>query len=338
MSLVRSGLVVRSQIVPLVLSALPPGLASELAKRHGIDPRRMNERPLEVPLSVEQALPDEAAQLVGDDFLGVRVAMELPRGALGLPEFIAASAKTVGEMIELVLRYLPLLDDGAQFDLERSGELASITHRFPGVPLACGRQGNELLVCAFVRFIGVVTGEPWSPLRVTFAHPPPSRTGPLAEALPGAALTFGAGFNSLTLPVRDLSRPLRTSDEALSTVLAQLADEKLSEAPRKQGWLFRVRTRLTGMLDQRPRLETLARALHMSQRTLQRRLADEGIAFDALLDDVRRERAHVLLERALPLAEVSAELGFADVSAFSRAFKRWTGSSPGAYREQLRRS
>lgn len=328
---------VRSQIVPLVLSFVPPDVAAALIETWKLDPGRLADRPLEVPLSVEQGLPDDAARLLGDPFLGVHLAEALPRGAMGLPEFVARAAGDLRGMIELLLRYLPLMDDAAEFELLDREGLAWLTHRFAASRLACGRQGNELMVCAFARLVSDALGRPWVPARALFAHPRPGHgVSPLEASLPGARLEFGLGYNAVAFSPADLSSPLQSSDGALFSVLAQLAEEKLAAAPRRASWLTRARVRLVAQLASGPRLETLGRALRMSPRTLQRKLEAEHLTFGALLEDVRREQASMLLaDRTLKLDHISTQLGYSDASAFSRAFTRWHGLSPARYRDRL---
>jgi AraC-like DNA-binding protein len=95
----------------------------------------------------------------------------------------------------------------------------------------------------------------------------------------------------------------------------------------------RVRTQL--QQDGEVRIRPLARELHMSVRTLQRRLGEEGTSFAGLVDEVRHELARALLRRSdLSLVDVAGRVGFAEFATFSRAFKRWTGIAPGAYRNQ----
>jgi len=131
----------------------------------------------------------------------------------------------------------------------------------------------------------------------------------------------------------DLTRPLPTSNPSLAQLHDRFLDERLDRLGNTQT-SYRAREFIMRKLPEgEPKREEIASALFMSERTLQRRLGDEGTSFHRLLDDTRRELAQrYLRQRHLSLAEAAYLLGFADQSSFSRACKRWFDSSPGQYR------
>ena len=100
-------------------------------------------------------------------------------------------------------------------------------------------------------------------------------------------------------------------------------------------------TRIRGLLSERadyPAVGALARELHMSERTLKRKLADHGTTYSAIRDDLRRQRALLLLEnRELSIGEIAGRLGYSELPNFTRAFRKWTGHTPAAYRDRDRR-
>ena len=136
----------------------------------------------------------------------------------------------------------------------------------------------------------------------------------------------------------DLDRPVRAANAALLTMFVQHADDALGRlderGPVSRRLLQVLATRLQGGA---PTLEQVARALAMSPRSLQRALRDEGMSYQALLDVARRDLAMRHLDAPDgSAAEVAFLLGFADASAFTRSFRRWTGSTPGAWRSRNR--
>jgi AraC-like DNA-binding protein len=135
-----------------------------------------------------------------------------------------------------------------------------------------------------------------------------------------------------------LDRPQLTADARLLATIAALGGDSLAAQPSDAGALRgRVAERLSRQLQQHGevRIRALARELHISVRTLQRRLGEEGTSFAVLVDEVRHELARTLIRRAdLSLVDVATRVGFAEFATFSRAFKRWTGLAPGAYRNQ----
>jgi len=94
-----------------------------------------------------------------------------------------------------------------------------------------------------------------------------------------------------------------------------------------------VRAAVTARLERGPGLPAIAKELRLSTRTLKRKLADRGTTFSAIVDDVRRQRALLLLDdRALSIGEIAARLGYTELANFTRAFRRWTGTTPAAHR------
>lgn len=154
-----------------------------------------------------------------------------------------------------------------------------------------------------------------------------------ALAPAGCQLRFGASVNALLFSHADVARALPTAHPQLASVHARLANEYLARLDRT-GTIARVRAAiLDGLKDGQPQRATVARALGMSERTLQRRLEAEGASFRRLLDDTHKEMARTYFRRHdLSLAEIAYLLGFNDQSSFFRATHRWFGTSPRQYR------
>jgi AraC-like DNA-binding protein len=139
----------------------------------------------------------------------------------------------------------------------------------------------------------------------------------------------------MILSAVDAARPMRAADEALASIVRRRLDKVLAERVHGPGPLSgRVRRMMVEHLGETTLTpETAARALAVSRRTLNRRLADEGTSFRNILDDVRREFACALLQdRSLSIADVSLFLEYSEPAAFNRSFRRWTGQTPRAFR------
>src|SRR5262249_51637173 len=132
-----------------------------------------------------------------------------------------------------------------------------------------------------------------------------------------------------------LEIPLLRADAALQAILEAQVMAVIEKLPRGEATTDAVRRYLAGGLgDGQPTLEQIAPRLHMSPRTLHRRLEEEGTSFRQVLSEVRRElAARHLSEGRLAIGEIAFLLGFSEPSAFHRAFKRWTGHAPLAWRE-----
>jgi AraC-like DNA-binding protein len=156
----------------------------------------------------------------------------------------------------------------------------------------------------------------------------------------GCPVDFGARENLLVFDRADLDRPFQTHNADLLAMVAPQLEAELAQQLGQRTLREQVKAALKKALaGQRPELQTVARALGLSPRTLQRRLTGERITFQQLVAEARRELArHYLQHSALELSETAYLLGYADANSFFRAFQQWEGTSPGAWRDQLARS
>ncbi len=334
----------RSQLVPVLLRVFrgAGGDVSLVARRFGLPHDAESLREIDVRLSTLYALSEETAAQTNDEDLGLHLATRLPAGSYGLLEYVGRSASTVRQALERFIRYSSLLNDISTYTLEPRGKRVALTQRVPGHPRCFGRHASELYLALLVRYLREITNTTLSLTAVGFAHPAPRATSEL-EAYFRAPLRFGCGENFLEAKAELLEAAIVTKDPPLHAILEEQAEILLSRSsalPRRSAgdFLERVRTRVIRALeDGQPQLGAVAGALHMSGRTLQRRLGEEGTSFLDLIDDVRETlaRAHMANE-SLALGEVAHLLGFSQITAFTRAFKRWTGVTPARFREKAR--
>ena len=254
-------------------------------------------------------------------------------GDYGLVGFVAMNSATLGEAVRHVVRYLGLWTDEPGLVLHDDGTLALVYRTaFPdrlGLRLATEATPAELLNGA-----RLLTQKRITPREVRFAHPAPSDVS-FHEAFFGCRVRFGAKDTAMQLEPADLQLPLRTADPQLGAYLRSLANQALdrrygSEASE----LGRIRDIIAEELQKGvPSLDAVAKRLATSGRSLRRRLEEQGTSFRILLDETRAQLAAAYVrDRQLPFSEVAFLLGFSETSAFHRAFKRWTGSTPRAWR------
>ena len=312
------------------------GEVAGLLTRYGLPPDSPDIAGVDVPLELFQAIADELSLRLNDPQMGLNLAKSIPPAAFGVVELSARSAPSFQAAAQRLVRYIGLLNDFEVFTLEStaSGE-AAIDHRIPGVPLALGRHGNEQLLALMTRVCREIVQKPnWAPKRVSFAHPAPADRKPLEAFFGTEAITFGLGHNALHFDSETLNMPVATANATLLEVLDDQAHRKLGSTTGPGDELARVRERIRHDLqDGSPQLERVAQGLKMSARTLQRRLSGLGLSFTGLVEETRRELAEDYLAHSnLALAEVAFVLGYADLATFIRAFKRWTGKTPKAFR------
>jgi AraC-like DNA-binding protein len=170
---------------------------------------------------------------------------------------------------------------------------------------------------------------------VRFKHEEPPDTSEHTRIF-GCPVRFGADVNAIVFDPALLALPLRSADPVLAEILAAADDEALARLPGTTSTADVVRRRLPELLTNgEATLAVTARAVGMSERSLQRRLRDDGVSYQKLLDDVRRELAeHYLARDDLSTADVAFLVGFSDPASFHRAFKRWTGVTPAQHRQR----
>jgi AraC-like DNA-binding protein len=256
-----------------------------------------------------------------------------------IPELAARASATLREALQQWARFATLVHPAVAFGFEEAEGLTHFSHRTLGYPRGLSRHLNEFALAAAVYFSRQTSGSGPRVLEVHFVHPRPQSLDRLQTFFRTSALYFGAAENRLVIDSESLAGVQATADARLLATAQALGQSSLTElTPEDSSIRATVAERLQQQLDRGEiRIRKLARELHMSVRSLQRRLAEADTTFALLLDEVRHQLACKLVaETETPLSDVALRVGFAEFATFSRAFKRWTGSSPGAFRAARR--
>ncbi len=328
----------RTQVIASTLAyvrgrgADPAKLIAEFA----LPPTAEEDAEVLVSLSTLRAFYESAERLTEDPFLGIHVASQLRRGSFGLVEFVCRSAPTVGDVLARLSRYTSLVTELVVITVTRQGDELVVEHKIPGHRECVGRHGNEFFLTMFLQQARLFTGSYLLRGRRTwFAHPAPADLSELT-ALFGTELQFDVGSNGIVLDASVLDMPVRTADAPLYDVLQMQAEEALARLPVADDVLRKVHEGIHGALaNGAPELGHVAREMGQAPRTLQRQLHERGTSFQQEVEAIREELARkYVVDPRLPLGEVAFRLGYRDVTAFLKAFKRWTGSTPSQYRER----
>lgn len=299
----------------------------------GLDPATAAETG--VPRSQKQRLWDAAVELTGDQDFGLHLAEWVslcPEEHMDVLAYAVRSCATLGEHYRRMGRYVRLLHEGTFLALEEGESEARLVHGLRDGTDA-PRQPVECMLALAVLQGRRTAGDDLAPRAVCFAHAGPAR--PIEqERLFRAPVRYGCPRNELVLDRGALDRPQLHAEPRLLAVLDRRIEEMLNGIPEEHTFSVRVKRAMADhLMDGDPPVGLVAGKLHMSPRSLQRRLQDEGTSFARLLSDLRCDLAKLYLrERRSTLSEVAFLLGFAEVSAFHRAFKRWTGQTPAEYR------
>ncbi|MBX3156332.1 MAG: AraC family transcriptional regulator ligand-binding domain-containing protein [Deltaproteobacteria bacterium] len=285
-----------------------------------------------VPIRVCEAIVARAHALTREPALAFHAGTQMRLSSHGFLGFAAMTAPTARAALELATHFAGTRTSAISLALYVEGDTASLVIEERTEMSAALR---ELLVLALL--VGIwqigqeLTGRALDG-RGECAFPMPA----YARALPlGDRLRFDQPAHRLVFDRAILDVPLRTAD-AVAMRLAREQCERELAAVVDAGLPARIRAVMTG--DTWPDLPAVARELRMSTRTLKRKLAERATTFSAIRDDVRRQRALLLLaDRSLSIGDVGARLGYGELPNFTRAFRRWTGTTPQAYRASLAR-
>jgi len=275
-----------------------------------------------------------AEQITGDDSIGLHMAQSIPAGALDILEYAFRSSPTVGSGLDQLSRYVRAVIDRAAARFDIVGDALAVTWVKPAEP-----HRVEFAFAMIVRMAREATGLSLAPREVQFAHRPPE-TRLEHRAFFRSPVRFGASSNQLVFSRTDLALPLQSDDPALSRIVRRRLDKMLKQISRKDSIGMQVRrVLLDNLTGGELTAASIARDLALSERTLHRRLRAENTSFAEILDATRGELATSLLpEPGIGIGEIAFLLGYSEPSAFHRFFRRWTGSTPLAYRRAARSS
>lgn len=299
-------------------------------------------------LSLEtcQLLVERARRLTGEPGLAFFMGLQMRLSWHGFLGFASMTAGSVREALEIAERFSLTRTAAFGLSLYVEGARASLVlEERPGLAEREDlRSLREFAVVTLLVGIGeiaaAVTGRRIEGL-AECAFPEPDYAGPIlarAAHLRAGTMRFGQPAHRLLFDASVLDLPLVTADPVATQLARAQCDRELAALVETVGFVGRVRSAIGADAEGFRSLEQVAQRVHVSPRTLKRRLAEQGTSFSEVLEDVRRQRALLLLDdRTLGVAEVAGRLGYSDVANFTRAFRRWTGTTPAALRQQRRR-
>ncbi|MDR7271229.1 AraC-like DNA-binding protein [Pelomonas saccharophila] len=266
----------------------------------------------------------------------LRLARSIAPRHFGVVGFAALASGTLAEALMRLERYHRSVYDANVAQVHPVSEGLCIEW---GVER--GRPGalvDETAIAALVQLAREFTGQAVRALAVDFVNPRPADVRPYADFF-GGPVRFGQPSTRVVLSLRDLALPLRGADAALLALLDAQAEHLLQEVAAVSEPVGVWRQALVGLIRSgRTSLADLAHSLQMSPRSLQRRLTEQGHSFQTLLGQTRQQLAEAYLRDAnVELAEVALLLGYSEQSAFTRAFRQWTGQAPLQWRRQQQR-
>ncbi len=303
----------------------------------GINDDEFSDPHLRVKTDKLSRLWNEITTASGDEAISL-AACNAPRPAmLDLLTYTMMTAPTVEVALQRFVRYIRVISDATTFSLEPDTATGGQWLRLviAGGDLPVPRQRCEFILITILNICRWIASGPINPIATELSFEEPGSTQAHIRVF-GGQLRFHAERSGLLISAADLSMPLPASNAKLSELHERFAVEFIDRMDQSST-IQRVRELIARTLpDGDPPRSAAAAALCISERTLQRRLQDEGTSYQDLVDATRRDLAREYLAKdQMALGQIAFLLGFADQSAFTRAFQRWHGTSPKQFRKQV---
>jgi AraC-like DNA-binding protein len=300
-----------------------------LLRRVGLTPELIADPEERLSVRSQIALLDEAATALKNDSLGFTLALDHDPREIGLLYYVMASSQTLGDGLKRLARYSKVTNEALVFGY-REGNRLLINLSYSGVPRHSDRYQMEFCMFGLLRICRLLTGQNLVPQHFSISHYRSGRTSEMARFV-GRKVEFGADADEFALNLDARELPLVHADTRLNDLLLKYCEAALAD---RRGDKSQLRTKVENAISPllphgRVLVEDVARSLGMSERTLARKLSEEGLNFTEILQQLRRDLAvRYLDDRKLHVSKVAWLLGFHEVSAFTHAFKRWTGKTP----------
>ncbi|HKP60151.1 MAG TPA: AraC family transcriptional regulator [Polyangiales bacterium] len=299
-----------------------------------IDTGQLEELQGRIPIDDYRRAVRVAYELSGDPALGLHLGEQMSLGTFDVLGHLTEHSNSLREALAMTLRYVRIVTQGSPLQLVEHGEFATIRLDLPERDTLESRMTAEFSTTSMLRLVRRFIGADALPVRVFFPHPRPAYHAEYTRFF-GGSERFSHEFTGLKLPRSWLDRAPHCHETELRSYLLARAEFLLARSSGQMSTAECVERWLEAQAElARPTLAKVARDLGVSTRSLRRRLLEEQVQFSALLDRARAAQAkHRLKDPRQQIQDTAYALGFRTASAFSRAFKRWTGMTPTAYRD-----
>ncbi len=308
---------------------------AELQRFLGMGVEDLRDPDCRVPVTAHNRLWDFAIEATGDPALGLRLGEIVDPDRMGLMSHIAFNSNTLGQALEQYVRLHGLVNEAVEMHQRREGDQVRLIWRVSDPSLYCIPDMERTLSAAITRARHFIHPQ-LEITELTLAHEEPEYVAHYGRIF-RCPLVFNASETSVCFAAHYLDAPLPHRNPYLYSALLQHVNKLIGQLRHRSSITDRVRRIISKQLPSGPDVDEVARAMNMSRQTLYRKLKREGESFQNLAETVRQELAmRYVAEGKYGMSEVAFLLGFSELSAFSRAFKRWTGETPKQYRARHR--
>ena len=308
--------------------------ADQFVREGGYAPEVFRDPSARLPTSAVDTAARAASERIADPAFALRAARcwhPSNLGALGHAWLASSTLRTALQRLE---RYNRILSEKAKYRLESSEKGLRVVFDHGRKEMVVSALGTDYALSILMDMCRMNFGAALRPLEVTLRRARPGDPAPWHHFF-GCRVQFGAARDSFLLSRRDADEPLPISNRQIAGVLDAILAKQLADLDRSNVAARCKAALLERMASGESPERDIAKALNMSRRTLQRKLADADLTYPRLVDDTRRDLALRYIEDpAKSVTEITFLLGFSGQSAFTRAFRRWTGQSPTAFREK----
>jgi len=328
-----TGFAARQAIAALRRRNIP---VAPVLRRVGLSEDEFDNRQHRISATAQVKLLECAAEALNDSAFGLHLAEHANPREVGLLFYAASAAKNIGEALALYARYCRIVNEAVRLKLLQDQKAFVVDYEVAGFARHDARQNVEFIVAASLKSLREASGRNVRPITISFAHPRNSDL-PEFERFFGCPVEFGATSDRKTFSKETVALPLFTGDRYLLETLQPFCDEAAKERGTAKGTLrSQVENEIEKLLPHgNANARTVAKALALSVRTLSRKLADEGTTYVEVVDQLRRSLAlQYLKEPGMTLSQIAWLLGYEGSTSFNHAFRRWTGQSPSAARNQ----
>jgi AraC-like DNA-binding protein len=311
--------------------------AAPLLSKSGLSVEQIDDRSVRLKVRNQIRFLELAADALGDDLLGFHLARDYDLREIGLLYYVMASSELLNDAFQKVARFSAITNEGVSVRF-RAGREAAITFDYVGVERRSDRHQIEFWLLSLVRLCRQLANRRLMPSRVRLVHRR-KKTPAEFRTLLGCEVEFGCEVDEVVFPGAVATMPVGSADSYLNEILLKSCEEALAHrAPARTSLRSSVENAMAPLLPHgNANAVEVARRIGMSHRTLARRLASEGSTFSEIAEELKGDLArHYLGDSDLPVSQVAWLLGYREVSAFTRAFKRWTGTTPRQFRAEGR--
>jgi AraC-like DNA-binding protein len=307
-----------------------------MVRRVGLNGNCLGTPDLKIPEASLAKLLEASASAADCDTIGLLMGETWRLSDFGVLCLLLQHQPSLRDSLQALINYRHLLSDSIAIDVSEHGSASIVRCALITDRSQAGRQPMELAMAALMALCRHQLGADWQPQCVHFTHSAPTRLG-VHQRVFGLNLTFNSDFDGLALRTSELHQHKADSDLLMAAYARSFIDSQ--PRPAQSQYHHAVLRALHHLMPQgQHSIQRIAQSLGMSARTLQRQLDTEGLSFQGLLNDLRKQRATQLVQgRTHSLTDVAHQLGFAETSVFSRWFRKHFGASPSCWQDQTKR-